>query len=323
MIIRVLDRNYFVQQTISSEHGLIQYVCTNVAEDDGRIYRIVRIPLPEVETGLIRYLSDIYREGSFRELKQYANEGGYLQVVADCGDMKAKTLKEILGEGGLTFRARLALGEKLLERLILSDVPDFFALGAMDTDHVRFTDAMDCSFFFELENLKNFQEADTPQVHRRLRAVLNTLFEKELKDERVPELKPFLDRISQNEFPSSMLLYQAYQPLAAELSLRNEETMEGKSLPFRIWEKIKALFRFLRSLFFVAVILIAIAYLVLSIRNFVSPPAQKDVFKSVGDLQIVSGTEEAGKDSGKSSGAAADKEKKDGSGKKAGSGVTE
>ena len=91
MIIRVLDRNYFVQQTISSDNGLVQYVCTNVAEDDGRVCRIVRIPLPEVDTGLIRYLSDIYKAGSFRELVQYANEGGYMQVVTDCGAQNITT----------------------------------------------------------------------------------------------------------------------------------------------------------------------------------------------------------------------------------------
>ena len=319
MIIRVLDRNYFVQQTISSDNGLVQYVCTNVAEDDGRFCRIVRIPLPEVDTGLIRYLSDIYKAGSFRELVQYANEGGYMQVVLDCGAQKARTLKEILEEGGLTLKARLNMGEKLLERLILSDVPDFFALGAMDTDHVCFTEVNDCSFVFELANLKNFEKADTAKVHRKLRFVLDELFAKELKDERVPELRPFLDRISQLEFPTNMALYQAYEPLAAELALRDEDSMEGMSLPYRIWEKIKAAVRFLHSMFFVVVILIAIAYLVLSIRNFVAPPAHKDVYKSVGDLQIVSETDGAENGSGAAKGT--DEAGKAGDDGKTGSGV--
>ena len=92
--------------------------------------------------------------------------------------------------------------------------------------------------------------------------------------------------------------------------------MEGMSLPFRIWEKIKAAFRFLRSMFFVVVILIAIAYLVLSIRNFVTPPAHKDVYKSVGDLQIVSETAEAENSSGAANGT-----EEAGKAGKAGSGV--
>ena len=314
MIIRVLDRNYFVQQTLSSEKGLLQYVCTNVAEDDGRVYRIVRIPLNEVDTGLIRYLSDIFLAGRFKELKQYANEDGYLQVVTDCGAQKAKTMKELLPGDTLSLKARLSMGEKLLERLILSDVPDFFAQGAMDTEHIFCTDAMDISFAFDLENLKNFRDAENAEVHRRIRKVLNELFAKELKDERIPELKPFLDRISQNEFPGNMALYQAYQPLAAELALRDEGAMEGKSLPFRIWEKIKAFFRFLRSMFFVVVILIAIAYLVLSIINFVSPPKQRDVYKSVGDLEIVSGTAEDETEESSVAGQQAEEKEKPGTG---------
>ena len=96
--------------------------------------------------------------------------------------------------------------------------------------------------------------------------------------------------------------------------------MEGMSLPYRIWEKIKAAVRFLRSMFFVVVIFIAIAYLVLSIRNFVAPPARKDVYKSVGDLQIVSET--AGAENSSRAANGTDEAGKAGKDRKAGSGVT-
>ena len=120
MIIRVLNRNYFVQQTIPSEQGLLQYVCTNVAEDDGKLYRIVRIPLPEVTPELVRYLADIFRKERFRELVQYANEGEYLQVVTDCGSAKAKSIRERLAESKVPERITPPLIKPILPSAVTS-----------------------------------------------------------------------------------------------------------------------------------------------------------------------------------------------------------
>ena len=293
MIIRVLDRNYFVQQTIPSEGGLLQYVCTNVAEDDGKLYRIVRIPLDEVTPELIRYLSDIFRKERFRELVQYANERDHLQVVTDCGSARAKSIAERLSESKVPLRERLAMGEKLLERLILSDVPAFFAVSALDETHVRFTDSLDCSLTYELEGLLNFQEAGMDAVIKKVRLFLAGLFKKEIKDGKLPDLEVFLKRIEVGSFRELLPLYTDYRTLAESLSAVDEDTLEPKSLPYRIWEWIKSAFRFLKKLFFVVVILMAVTYLVLAVRNFLAPTKQMNVYSQVGDLQIRAETEAA------------------------------
>ena len=293
MVIRILDQNYFVTETLPSETGLLQYVCRKVSEDDGKEYRIVRIPLEEAKPGLVRWLSANYRKGNFRELTQYANEQGHLLVVADCGNRKARPLSELLREGAFSLRERLIMGKKLLERLILSDVPNYFALYAMDTDHVRFTEALDCCFTFELEHLPRFCEAEAEDVQRRLKNVLSELFREELKDGKIPEMQAFLDRISQREFPEMMDICRAYRPIAEELSGKDEETLDNQSLPFRVWETIKRIAAFLRRILFLVVFAIAIAYLVLSIRDFLAPAQQADTYKSIGNLTIESHMEGA------------------------------
>ncbi len=289
MVIRILDQNYYVQQTLPSEAGLVQYVCTNVSEDDGRMYRIVRIPLQDVEPALVEYLTDLYSQGLFRELVQFANEDGCLNVVLDCGKMTALPLSERL-KGKLPLKERAMMGEKLLERLILSNIPAFFARGAMDTDHVCFTDAEECSLIFELENLPAFADAKTTEEVSRIGEVLAALFENELKDEKLPELKELLERIRQDELPGVMEIYMSYKPLAVHMAELNEETLPAMSLPFRIWEKIKKLFGLLKKLFFIVVILIAVGYLVMSVHDFMAPTVRKDIYESVGDIEILSGS---------------------------------
>lgn len=292
MIIRVLDQNYFVQETLPSGEGLVQYVCTNVSEDDGRIYRIVRIPLEDVKPALVQYLADIYKEGLFRELIQYANEAGYLHVVTDCGPAKARSLKERLEKDVISLKERLAMGEKLLKHLILSNVPLFFAQSAMDTDHILFTDALDCSLVFELEKLDRFAEADKQKMMKRASGVLSELFAKELETSKLPEMQAFLDRILQGEYSGTLSLYQAYRSIEAQLSDVDESALEPKSFLWRLWDKIKMLAGHAGKLFIIVVFAIAIGYLVWSIRNLTKPTDPRDIYSSIGDERILSGTRE-------------------------------
>ncbi len=286
MVIHVLNRNYFVLQTLPSETGLTQYVCKNVAEDDGHIYRIVMIPRENTTTELVRWLSDIFREGSFYELVQYASERDNLEVVVDCGYADAVPMDRLLAEEKPDLPERVKMCGKMLERLVLSAVPVFLAVPALQPDHVRFTQSLTCCFTYELENMADFQEANIEEEFLRLRDVIRKLFEAELKDRKIPELQDLLDRMVQHEFPDVMAVYEAWLPIEDKYGAADEKKLEPKSLPFIIWEKIKAVLGFLKKLFFIVVIILAVAYLVISIRKFMAPPAQQIIFETVGDMTI-------------------------------------
>ena len=291
MVIRVLDQNYFVLQTLPSETGLLQYVCRNVGEDSGHIFRIVMLTREQTSQRLIRWLSDIYRAGRFRELTQYASEHDSLQVVVDCGSESAVPAEQLLTEEKPSLKERLSMGSKMLERLILSDVPAFFAIPALDPGHVRFTKSLDCCFTFELEHLTDFDAAEPAKEYSHLRAVLRRLFSEELRNRKMPELKEFLDRLLQQEFSDMTEVYRAWLPIAQKYGAADETKLEAKSLPFVIWEKIKLLARLLKKLFVLVVIGLAVAYLVFSVRRFMAPTEHKDVYRSVGDLVIVNSSE--------------------------------
>jgi len=288
VVIRVLDQNYFVLQTLPSETGLLQYVCRNVAENDGHLYRIVNIPLEETTPAMISWLNDIWRAGRFHELRQYAVEKDSLQIVADCGSEAALPLEEILEEEKPGLSERIDMGGKFLQRLILSDVPVFFAINAMDAEHVRFTRSLDCCFTFELEDLKNFASADPTRVYHRIRAVLRKLFSDELRDRKMPELKDLLDRILQLEFSDTMEIYKAWLPIAEQYAGVDEEKLEKQGFFSVLKEKLKKISGFLKKAFTLVILGMAIAYLLFSIKNFTKPTVQKDIYKTIGDMTIIS-----------------------------------
>ncbi len=290
MVIRVLNQNYFVLQTLPSETGLTQYVCRTVAGDDGHIYRIVMVQREETTPELVSWLSDIFREGRFHELVQYASEQDSLQVVVDCGYADAVPMERLLEDEHPDLKERMMMCGKLLERLILSDIPVFFAVPALDPEHVRFTKSLDCCFTYELENLAGFDETTPEKELHHLRAVIRRLFAAEMRDRKIPELKSLLDRIVQHEFPDRMAIYEAWLPIQKKYSEADETKLEAKSLPYVIWEKIKAFAEFLRKLFFIVVIISALGYLAFSVRDFAAPEKQQDIYVSVGDMRIISGT---------------------------------
>lgn len=290
MIIRVLDQNYFVQQTIPSEEGLIQYVCTNVSVDDGRLYKIVRIPVREVSAELIRYLAGLYKEGLFHELVQYGNEKEHFHVVMDCGPVKARTLYERLQKDVISLAERLSMGEHFLEYLIISSVPDWFAEISMDSEHIVFTDALECAFDFDLEFLEDFEDADSRRMQMRLRDVLYELFAKELDKEKLPEIKVFLEKITQGEYPERMALYQEYHKIAQALADVKESSLEPKGFLWRLWDGIKSIASHAEKYVGFIAYAVAIIYLIWSIWNMMQPTKQRDIYTAVGDEKILSGT---------------------------------
>ena len=292
MVIRVLDQNYFVLQTLPSETGLLQYVCKNVAEDDGHVYRIVMVPPEETGPGLVDWLFKIWKAGRFHELKQYASEGDSLKIVVDCGYEAAVSLEEMLDSEPISLKERTHMCTKLLERLILSDVPDFFAIHALDPKTVCYTESMDCCFRFELESLLKYTEADRLKTFQKLRAVMRKLFSQELREKKMPELKSLLDRILQQEFPDMMEIYKAWLPIAEKYADMEESRLEPVSLGTIIWKMVNKVVDFIKKWMGLVIILIALAYLVISIRNFMAPTKQKDVYNAIGDMTIISGTAE-------------------------------
>ena len=292
MVIRVLDQNYFVLQTLPSETGLLQYVCKNVAEDDGHVYRIVMVPPEETSPELIDWLFKIWKAGRFHELKQYASEGDSLKIVVDCGYEAAVSLEEMLDSEPISLKERTHMCTKLLERLILSDVPDFFAVHSLDPKTVCYTESMDCCFRFELESLLKYAEADRLKTFQKLRAVMRKLFSQELREKKMPELKSLLDRILQQEFPDMMEIYKAWLPIAEKYADMEESRLEPVSLGTIIWKMVNKVVDFIKKWMGLVIILIALAYLVISIRNFMAPTKQKDVYNAIGDMTIISGTAE-------------------------------
>lgn len=285
MRIRILDKSYQVLYTPEGDHrGIRQHVCRDVEDVSGREYRAVRIPSELVTGELVRYLMDQVHNKSFREFVNYGTDAKYLTVLMDCGT--GTPLKQLLSQEKMTLRERLEIGEKLLEHLLLADFPTYFLCATMEPGRVKVSSAMDFGFDFDLSGLPEFNKADFSMACGQIADTLSPLFEPELRRRAFPDMESFLYGLRHGEWETLLSVYQKFLGICREWRDKDEERLESRSIAFVVWEKIKGLGRFLKACGKVAVVLLAVAYLALSLHQLVKPDPVQQVYGRIGELEV-------------------------------------
>ena len=95
-------------------------------------------------------------------------------------------------------------------------------------------------------------------------------------------------RLRSGEFQELLPIYEELEKICREWGEKKEPFLESRSFPFRLWEGIKRLGKWLADFVKLAIILAAAAYLVLSVYDFMQPEEIGQVYEQIGDLEIKS-----------------------------------
>lgn len=287
MVIRVLEHKYFVMNTIIAGDGLDQYVCRDLSGQDSEIYRIVRIPHDDVTPELMRYLADIDSSESFAQLREYSNEGEYLCVVMDCGSSQAVSLRKKIAREQPSFRERLGYVYGLIERLILSDIPVYFAASAMNMESIRLTPALDMAFDFDIHDILDFESRGMEDICTGLADVIMEVFDAEMSRNSLDELTQLVRNLRLRRYTDYMSIFADYKVIYEKYSDSEDDIeLENNSFPFRLWDTLKKLCAQVRKYAYLLLLVVAAAYLVMTICNIFKPTQQKDIYDYIGDMRI-------------------------------------
>ncbi len=287
MVIRVLDHKYFVMNTIVSGDGLDQYVCRDLSGEDSEIYRIVRIPHDDVTPELMRYLTDIDSSESFNQLREYSNEGDFLCVVMDCGSSRAVSLRKKIAREQPSFKERLGYVYGLIERLILSDIPVYFATSALNAESIRLTPALDIAFDFDIHDILGFESRGMEDVCTELADVIMEVFDAEMSRNSLAELTQLVRNLRLRRYTDYLAIFADYKVIYEKYSGSEDDIeLENNSFPFRLWDMLKNLCAQVKKYAYLLLLVLAAAYLVMTIRNIFKPTQQKDIYDYIGDMQI-------------------------------------
>lgn len=291
MVIQNLERSYVVIQSCPGEGRQRQYLCREDGDGQWREKKIGRIPLAEVSGGLIRFLMDQIHRESFRDFEDYFTDDEFLCVVMGLGEGKPLAVK--LQEEKCTLRERLEMGKNLIERLVLLNPDPYFFRGAMAAERIRVSAALETAFDYDISDITEHERADFAQGAEGLSGVMEVLFLQERKQRSMPELDRFCYGLSHGEWGDYLSIHREYLKVFERWADKEEKDLQPKTWGFRLWEMVKASLRGLKKLALLGILVLAAAYLALSVRDFVQPPAVRENYKRIGTLQIETESETA------------------------------
>ncbi len=257
-------------------------ICRN--EADGGLCSILSVKDKRLFAGIIDGLTSIVNPETFSDYLEHFICDEKLCVVMRFWE--GTSLEKKLSTETMPLAERLEIGRRILEKIIIRRIPDYFLAKCCNTRNIIIDRDLTPHFNYPIEDIelmwKYTQSAATACVEN----VLREMFSAELERKVPTALMDFFEKLS-GCFENGGLIgvYSAYynmMPLASE----NEVGEEPKTFWFIAWEKIKSGAARFKKVLLIAIILAAVGYLFYIIADIGRREEKTDNFSSIGSLEI-------------------------------------
>lgn len=283
MTIQTLKHQYEILQKLRTTEQVEQFLCTEESENSEKcFYDVFKIKQRNQIVKLILPFTEQMNNVTFEDYRECFSKDGALYVVFL--HKEAVPLRQKLQKEACSLQERLQIGRKILERILLLNIPDMMTYDALDADRIQVTPALDIFFLYQLEEVEQFSEFTFASTKSRFIALFELLFERELSLDISEKIPDFLDYIKE-ECTGYAELYQTYIRLMERLE-KPEEALKPNTLWFRLWTRIKRLAGKLKSAFAVIIVILVAGYLIYSIFNPAPPKTEQFCFQRIGTLTI-------------------------------------
>lgn len=214
MIISSLEHSYTVIYHSGEEADFERFICKR--ENTDAVYTLLRIHRKED----IRYLLErnLLRQeinGSFVDYKE-----GFLwkdTLILVFLRREGCPLHQYLAEEAIVLSRRLELGKRILERLLLLNMPEYLLAAILNPDCILVTGEEEIVIRYEPEQLFILAEGGSNQLLERFYRIFFLLFQKEEQERVCPEIDVFLEQIRREPFRDVFLIYQIYDHMLEQL----------------------------------------------------------------------------------------------------------
>jgi hypothetical protein len=287
MIIRTPEKSFAVVQVLRSEQDEEICVCREL-DGGGELSTLARFRSPALKQELLPMLAREQSNPAFEDFLGLFTQNG--DLCARFRFTQAPTLRARLDRGDLTFRERLEIGSGVLTRMTLLNMPALLQYEALQERNVTVDDALRVRFNYDLGPMAACFNRGMGFVCLQVQEILKALFAPELEAQSVPELLPLLNELEQTVYTDYLSIYRRYDGIRRALELRTGGApAQPQTWLFRMWDRVKALRRFVRPIAAGLVLIAAFCYLLYSLQ---APKALKGTpvtFTSIGTVEIRSG----------------------------------
>lgn len=283
MIIQTLGKKYVVIKCNSSDSQIDRFLCREDTSDEQ--YTIVRIKDRKWIEETMEFLVKAAENSAFTDFKSCFSSEEYFHVVFSFGE--GDTLQEKMKNEASSLKERFAIGRNLLEQLMVLKMPDYFMQDCLTPETIVVLPDLEILFQYELKNIHQYRDYGFDSVCSQLYQVFEFLFHRELSNRQIPLLKSFLNQLQSGTWKELMAIYREYAEICEKIqNMTPEELAKPKTWVFRTWDKVKQHFGQIKKIISVVFLLLAVVYLLYTIRHSMQPSAINKSFDYIGTLQL-------------------------------------
>jgi len=283
LVIHTFEHEYPVSYVKEISDISESYICRNNAE--GGLCRILAIRDKSLFPAIIPRLTDADAISAFSDFIEHFIFEDLLCIVMKY--TQGISLRDKIGTESLSLSEKLELARRILERMILQEVPDYFLMKCCTPETVIVDSDMTLHFNYPIEDIENADACTREDAMKQVAGLLRFIFAKEAADYSSAEVSAFLDDLPALTQSCDLIgLYSAYHTMMMTAVSGEAKTAAENSVWFTLWEKIKKLGAVLKKVLTVLLLLAAAAYLIFSIGKIKESGTRHVNFERIGTVEI-------------------------------------
>ena len=283
MVISTFEHDYPIVGVKQTGEVYDCYICRNIS--GGGLCRIMSIKDRSLFAELAGWLTDNINSDSFTDyIEHFIYEDRFCIVMKYTEGI---TLSLKLATESLPLQERLELGRRLLERIVLQDMPDYFLAKCFDPDCMVISSDLSVSFNYPVFDITEDRSANGREC---IEPVFRLLFAKEL-ERKVPDIiMDFIRRLPELSKERMIDLYGEYYDMMLKLEGYDENSEQPKTFWYKLWDKIKKIFNVLKKIVIIGLIIASVCYLIYTIIDPGKNTDNNGHFTSIGTVNIEKGS---------------------------------
>lgn len=287
MVIQTPDRSY---QVISrkNEGETFEILLGRNPQTEDIVYTLLRFFKPEeIRQILERNLLQKELTNNFVDYKEsFLWQDSLIMVFIH---RQGISLKQWLAKETIPLSQRLEMGKRLLERLLLLNMPEYLLCGILNPECILVTDAMEIVIQYEPTEsiLIGLEQNPAGILSKCFYDVFSLLFQKEEKEQSSKELHDFLERLQQEPYQDVFYIYQIYDRLQDELLGRGNVNQLVPNTWLNRWKerglRLLSLGEKILPLLAVVITMVVLIYLITRSQQ---EEAEPFIIDQIGTLQI-------------------------------------
>lgn len=284
MVIHTFRHEYPISYVKEVSDTSEVYICNNLLE--GGFCKVLVINDRSLFPDVIMRLTDAQSIEAFTDYREHFMYDDVLCVVMRYS--QGITLQDRIDTEFFTLTEKLELARRVLERMILQEIPDYFLKRCASADSIVADSDMTLHFNYSIEDMEKLPPCTHREAMEQVAELLRNIFARESENYVSAELSSFLaglDDMAADEC-TMIELYGAYYEMMNRVQAGDGKSEGETSIWHKLWEKIKKYAHVLWKLLTVLLLVLAALYLIFTIGDARESGNRHRNFDRIGTVDI-------------------------------------